>query len=136
MAVNFQAIVGASVSRAQVDLPLRAGQVWMRGDRLAFVLDVTPGVDELTWVAEEEGEVTSTHALFRARALEAVELLPAASYLDRAWSIARSVQLPAADRLLALRAMLRRAPSPEEAAQVTVWMGELSQGRQPSFASQ
>jgi hypothetical protein len=126
---DIRAILLSDTSRRQGRIGVAAGDAFMRGQRVAIVSSVDG--DSVTWIAEEEGEVTTSRAEFRARALEGVSLGSQGAFLDRAWQIARARNLAAGDRLIVLRGMLDRAPSREDGEVLAGWMGAISMGSEP-----
>lgn len=125
--------VMADVARGQRGIRVRAGDVFLRGGVIVWVLDVDDG--RVIWRAAGRPAETGSAAEFRSLALRRVSapVEQAATPLDRAWQIARARTIPAEIRIRVLGRARRRRDDDAYAAQVRRWIVALAAGVDPVF---
>lgn len=128
MADNPRQMVMDAAEKAQSVRPENG--LWRRGAEYLTVTDAANGL----WTGAGGDEHQSTPKEFRQRLAEKLSLPKegVGTFLDHAWVIASARGAQPVARIITLVATNRRAPSLEDRAQVTRWLGQLQQGQEPT----
>jgi len=133
---TFVSTLRKSAARAQRELAIKAGEVYLRGGRLVWVLNVGDGA--VTWREAAGERRTETTKKFRERALRRVRIPVDASPtpLERAWQTARARTVPGPVRISVLARARRRRPRREYRAQIAAWIEQIATGVDPTFEAE
>lgn len=123
----------ASVERAQASFDPTPGDALLVGVRQAYV--TAAGTSGVTLHFDDGYTETQPLAALRGRAISTLRLRapgdPSPSFIDVAWSVAKSTVIPADMRATQLAKMGGRAPTVEDAVQVRAWSVALASGKVP-----
>lgn len=129
--MNLQREIAVAVAAVQREVTPRVHGLYRRGLEMVMVERVAEG--RVRWRSEDGRTFEGSVEAFRGRDLEVFRAEDArATFLDRAWALARGSALGANARAGALRELIPVAPTQRDAETLQGWVAALVAGREPT----